>query len=315
MLAWKVYRELICKTWHFGPLIALGNIVVTHGNKILPNRFVRWIARKRNVAIKRYLSPFVEDGCKNYKPCVTTAYDKDTAPVWMCWLQGEDNMPEITRLCVQSIRKYAGKHPVIILSLDNYTNYVEMAPHIVEKYQQGIIKHCHFADILRINILAKLGGVWMDATMLCTKPLVNRFFDSSFHSIKIHPFGSFVSQCRWAVYCLSAPAGSKLFGMLKQLFEEYLSVEDYFVDYFMFDQFIAMLYERDSAIRQMIDDVPFSNEDIMSLEGLLNEQFDEEEWKRLTHSTSLFKLSWKMKVEANSSLTYYNYLKSLFLTN
>jgi hypothetical protein len=311
MSSLKLARELVGKTARFGVLIALGNVVMTYGRRVLPQSLLRKIADRRNQAIQRYLSPLVDSTLQSYVPRPDAPYDETTAPIWTCWLQGELEMPEIPRMCVAAMRRYAGGHPVVVLTLANYTKYVRVAPHIVEKYRNGVIKHCHFADILRINILAQQGGVWLDATMLCTKPLDARFFEASFHSIKLQPFGNFVSGCRWAVYCLSAKRGNKLFVLLQQLFEQYVQQENYFVDYFMFDQFIAMLYDRDADIREMIDAVPYSNPDIMKLTALLSTPFHADKWAALTATTSLFKLSWKERMSSADTLSFYQYLSAL----
>jgi hypothetical protein len=310
MLKLATFKELFHKILRFGPLISFGNIIVTYGNKLLPRKVVKAVANNRNKAIQKYLSTFVNDSLQNYCSAPKISYDKTTAPIWTCWLQGEECMPDIVRVCVESIKKYSGHHPVIVVSLNNYTKYVNIAPHIVEKYSRGFIKHCHFTDILRINLLAQQGGLWMDATMFCTKPIDGRFFNSEFHTIKLQPFGNFVSQCRWAVYCLSTRPGNKLFVLLQGLFEQYLEKECYFVDYFMFDQFIAMLYEQDSDIRKMIDDVPFTNQDIMKLTRILNEKFDDDIWRKLTDSTAIFKLSWKVDITHSDNATYYSHLTS-----
>jgi hypothetical protein len=311
----SVFKELFFKTLHFGALIALGNVVVTYGSKILPERLIRKIADKRNNAIQNYLQPIVAKSLQSYSHNIDSKYDKTTVPIWTCWLQGENNLPEIPRICINSMRKNSGGHPVIVISLDNYTDYVQIAPHIVEKYNRGQIKNCHFADILRINILAQRGGVWLDATMLCTESLNSRFFDSEFHTIKLKPFGNFVSQCRWAVYCLSAYPNNKLFVLLQRMFEIYLTNERYFVDYFMFDQFISMLYDQDLEIRKMIDEVPFSNQNIMDLAKIINKEFSKSTWLEMTKSTSLFKLNWRTNLYNGRNMTFYEYLTNHLIKN
>ena len=39
---------------------------------------------------------------------------------------------------------------------------------IEEKFEKGKIGMAHFSDLLRISLLAKWGGMWIDSTALCT---------------------------------------------------------------------------------------------------------------------------------------------------
>lgn len=53
--------------------------------------------------------------------------------IWICWWQGLDNAPELVRKCVESIQKNAGNHEVIIITEDNYKEYVNIPKWIEEK--------------------------------------------------------------------------------------------------------------------------------------------------------------------------------------
>jgi hypothetical protein len=39
----------------------------------------------------------------------------------------------------------------------------------LEKYQKKIIDNTHFSDLLRLELLIKYGGTWIDASVLVTK--------------------------------------------------------------------------------------------------------------------------------------------------
>lgn len=88
--------------------------------------------------------------------------------VWVCWLQGFDKAPELVKMCVASMRKYLIDKEIVLVSYQNYRDYVELPNHIVEKYEKGMIPPALFADLLRLELLIRHGGTWMDASMLCT---------------------------------------------------------------------------------------------------------------------------------------------------
>lgn len=39
--------------------------------------------------------------------------------IWMCWWQGEENAPEIVRACIDSVRRNAGGHEVVVITDEN----------------------------------------------------------------------------------------------------------------------------------------------------------------------------------------------------
>ena len=70
--------------------------------------------------------------------------------------------------CIRSVETQAEGLEVIVLSEKTIKDYVKLPWYIVEKYKMGHISAAHFSDIVRVSLLAKWGGIWMDATVLCT---------------------------------------------------------------------------------------------------------------------------------------------------
>ena len=96
--------------------------------------------------------------------------------VWVCWWQGIDNAPAIVKKCVESIQKNVHNHKVTIITEDNYKNYVEFPDWIEEKKKKGIISRTHYSDLLRLELLAKYGGIWLDSTFFCVKSDIEEYF-------------------------------------------------------------------------------------------------------------------------------------------
>lgn len=315
MIKYENIRNFVRRTIRFGGYIPVSNLVLTYGQSVLPSRFLRKITLVRNRKIQRFLYPVIDRVCR-YSVGFSGREPQKDAPIWFCWFQGEEQMPEIPRLCLASIRRNAGGHRVIVLDRENYVQYCTLPDIVVKRYFAGELKQAHFADILRINLLAQQGGLWLDATMLITAPLPDYVFDMPFFSIKTQPEGYFVSACRWAVFCLAANEGNPLFVRLSKAFEEYLLQTDIFVDYFMFDQFIEMLSERDPEIKKMISEVPFNNPDVHRLNGLLCEEFDAAKFDELCGRTWAFKLN--LRTYSSTRLNenpnnFYNRIKSIYL--
>ena len=284
-------KNFIEKVRRYGWYIPVSNLILTYGQKYFSAKTLSNILKKRTRKIQNILSKSISFPSDYEYSNVN--YDGKEAPIWVCWLQGEENMPLIPQLCLQSIRKHAGRHKVIVLTIDNYKEYVKIPNTLIEMYSAGKIKPAHFTDILRINLLAQQGGLWLDATMLVTKDVPQEIFEYPFFSIKTENRGYFVSQCRWAVFCLGTQKGNPLFTHLASLFEQYITKTDIFVDYFLFDNFIDMLYKRNPMIREQIDSLPFNNPCVHDIAPLLCKQISEDDFDKLTKDTYMFKLSHK----------------------
>ncbi len=133
-------------------------------------------------------------------------------PSWVCWWQGLDQAPELVKICVNSIRKNAGGHKVIILTEDNYKDYVDMPSWVEEKREKGIISRTHYSDILRLMLLAKYGGVWLDSTFFCTNDQIKKYFEYPLWSIKRPDyFHASVAAGYFANYSLGCDEGQIIF--------------------------------------------------------------------------------------------------------
>ena len=95
--------------------------------------------------------------------------------IWQYWGQGVDgnNLPEIVKKCFESVDQYRGEYRVVRLSDATLSEYLDLPNHIIEKYRSGVMGATHFSDVVRVALLSVYGGVWLDATILLTAPLVD----------------------------------------------------------------------------------------------------------------------------------------------
>lgn len=89
----------------------------------------------------------------------------DTTIVWTMWLQGEANAPELIRICIDSIKSHCNNCKVIVLDDSNMGEYVNIPEYVKEKYNKGYITKTHLSDIIRLLVLKKYGGCWIDSTV------------------------------------------------------------------------------------------------------------------------------------------------------
>lgn len=299
----------------FGLTIALTNMLWPLITK-LPGRLGQKIMDIKHREVFSYIDEIIGDSIHSFVPANDVVFESENAPVWVCWLQGEGDMPELVKLCLAALRRNAGLHPVIVVSLQNFREFCTVPDYILNNYEEGKIIHAHFADIIRTCLLYEKGGAWIDATLLTTRELPEELFESRFYSCKTENKGLYVTEYRWSNFFLCAPAHTPMYEFVRMCFFEYLYRQSAFVDYFMMDYFMALGYNLNSLIRQDVDKLPYNNENIHSLYSRINNSCTPVELDHFfNQETCFFKLSWKCKYLelANGSPTYYKLLKQKYL--
>lgn len=105
---------------------------------------------------------------KKYKAISKTNHEYSNK-VWICWLQGEENAPELVKKCIASVRRTFLNKEVIIITEENFKDYVQFPDYILKKYKEGKISRTHFSDFLRLQLLIQNGGIWIDSTCFITE--------------------------------------------------------------------------------------------------------------------------------------------------
>lgn len=215
-------------------------------------------------------------------------------PIWYCWLQGEKDMPPVIKLCYDSVKRMAGERRVELVTFDNVKHFVDVPQTIKQKLSDGELSFTHYADYLRILLLKTHGGLWIDASIYVTQPIDFKECEGAIYTLKSHKVNDvFVSDYRWTVSLLGCARGNLLFSKLELLMRKYIEDHDEFIDFFLFDYLISVLYDNIPSIKKMIDEVVYSNEEFYGLHGLMNEPFNKCTWDKLSGNQGFHKLSWK----------------------
>jgi hypothetical protein len=269
----------------------------------------RLIMAKKHAMVMKILSIKSEEIIKKYNAAsIITEYDEN-APIWVCWLQGEDLLPIIPKMCIETIKKNSNGHPVNLLTFDNFKDYVLIPEYILSRYEQGYIKNANFVDIIRTTLLAEHGGCWIDSTILLTDVINEDIFIRPFYSIKRFQSGLYITENLWSNFFLASHRHSILFSFVRDVFYEYFKTESRFIDYFMMDYLIRIGYNSIHQIREIIDDCPFNNKNIHKLAPLLFEKYQPDVFQDLQADTYVFKLSWRMNAD---NVNIDSYLSKIF---
>ena len=307
-------RVFIEELPRFGFFIAITNMLWPLIAK-LPECIGHSIMEKKHVAVFRFIRKIVGDNIPIELNECEIKHNFPSPPIWVCWLQGEELMPDLCKTCMKSLRIHARNHPVIVITEQNFKNYCYIPKHIIDKYKNGIIKSAHFADIIRTCLLYENGGLWIDVTIFVKKDLPEEIFESSYYPIKFPNEGFYITECKWSNYFLSAKPHSPWYAYVRNSFFAYLQKESRFVDYFMMDYLMKMAYNADDSIKKEVDKIPYNNIGVLSATKMLSLPIDKEKESVLNSDTYLFKLSWRLKPleKFEGKLTVWAYLRQKFL--
>lgn len=259
---------------------------------------------------REVISRYVSSSLENSGPIA------ETSPIWICWWQGKDAMPDIAKACFNSVLMHAGRHPVILITEKNYQEYVTPPSFILEKQRKGEIDLTHFSDILRMLLLQQYGGIWMDSTVLIPAKDLNEFIlpAAKFWSCHHLPIYHNISRGGWTSFFLACGKGNPLPAFIADMHLSYWKTHKKLIDYLLLDYTFAIGRAHIPAIHRMIEEVPIT---VMGPLGkCLNEEFTEERWNEFCTEYDFHKLTYKIPLKPytpEGKKTFYGHIIETFL--
>lgn len=216
-------------------------LLIRIGNKIHPfiaDIFNEW----KHHLIKRYIVNNYHDIINKYQNLEYTPTEKigKNSPIWILWWQGEEQMPDIIKICYKNIQQYKNEHPINLLTKDNFSRYTKSSlwtQNINKALNEKKITITQFSDILRSYLLFTYGGIWMDATLFITRPIDSIIGDSAFYTYKgtAHiKLGSLARQ-KWTSFFSATIKENPFYKYLYEMFTTHLEKEGKFIDYYLID--------------------------------------------------------------------------------
>ena len=203
--------------------------------------------------------------------------------IWWCWLQGLNEAPQIVKACyaslvqefkgskVQEGQSISGVYEIKVIDAENWKEYIELPGYIVKKWEKKQIPPALFSDLLRLELLIKYGGTWIDSTVLCTgfndnhndnenkkdsklatdsklstlnsqlKHKMLEFLDADLFLFQYTKQGGiFVSISNWFI---SAHSNNEVLMVLRDILYAYWKDYDCTLDYYIFHLFFALISE------------------------------------------------------------------------
>ena len=243
------------------------------------------------------------------KPLDTPQSNVPTRIIWICWLQGLEQAPDIVQKCVASVKHHMPDYKVQILTSENIFDFVSLPEHIVRKYQKGTISFTHFSDILRTALLVQHGGIWLDATVLLTDSIPSQMTDAPLFFLQ----KSILSTTPHAgsSWLLVAQKGNPVLQRVLDLLAAYWERENKLRDYYLFHLFLYLVLTKNPQGEEACQQIPYVlNVDAHIMRALLNTEFSDNQWKLLTSLSFVHKLTWKFNPNEllNKPGTFYDYI-------
>lgn len=173
--------------------------------------------------------------------------------IWQYWAQGFDSLPQVVRECMESVDKFSGEYKVIRLSDPDLEEYLDIPEYIAQKRDKMTV--AHFSDILRVLLLNTYGGVWIDATVMLTCPIPQKYLKYDFFAFQRDPAepdksywkNTYAYYFGWAEgfrvnllsSFISAARGSEMVSSLSDFILYWWKTQDYLPDYF----FLHILFD------------------------------------------------------------------------
>lgn len=232
----------------------------------------------------------------------------DSNKVWVCWFQGYEYAPPLVKACINSMSRVMPEKEIIVLTENNYKKYVELPDYIEKKLKKGKIGMAHFSDLLRISLLAKWGGMWIDSTALCTDGEFFKYVSKQplfvFKQLNLGIQGEApIIASNWFI---SSENGNPIVVLTRDLLYAYWRDYDYAINYFIFHLFFSMACRR---YRNEWDNIPaFNNNSPHTLMFELKNDYASERWEQIMKMSGIHKLQ---RYDDYSKLKKSNFCKIL----
>jgi len=180
--------------------------------------------------------------------------------IFILWLQGWEHAPWLCKEVAESWRFNNPGWNIHLISQSNLIDYVPVSytPYLYDK-NKTITSQAR-SDIIRLSVLARWGGVWADATMLCMQPLDHWIQDAVAPGglWMYHGHGAQMAKeegpASWFILSIK---GGDMITKWKAACDHYWTLYDSTNHYFFMDGLFRELYLMDADFAALWQRVPY----------------------------------------------------------
>ena len=234
-------------------------------------------------------------------------------PIWVCWWQGEEQMPEIVRVCYHRLQQMApAGHPVILITKDTVGDYITLPEHITKALNEKRMTFTHLSDILRTTLLSQHGGLWADSTVYVTRPISEELFQKPYFSTRrAAPKPIYVSRCLYTGFLIGCIKGAPWLSFARDMLFDYWKNHDSLINYFLIDMALILGYDYIPSVNRDAPPCILPQVDLDTFQLQRNEPYNEAKFAVITARTQFLKLNYRMpyvKQLPDGRETYFGHL-------
>lgn len=271
----------------------LGTFVKAIWNCLLSRKSLKFayseiIRSVEKMLVEQYV--YILDEALSHRTTTDVSFGTVPRIVWACWLQGMENAPYMVKCCIGSQKKALPDYEHRILTLENYHQWIELPEYFEKKFQKGRIPRALFTDLLRLAVLKKYGGVWLDASVLGTG-FENEKLSNRWQRIERSEFTLFryfqrdkkepVGLSNWFI---AAHPNDFVVSIVLDMLLAYWKDYNCAVDYYIMHLFISMCL---NAVPSIAESMPRENSyHSIMLGSVLAKDYNEDWWNVVRHTFS-----------------------------
>lgn len=225
--------------------------------------------------------------------------------IWICWLQGIDNAPNLVKKCYKSIMENKPEdYDLVLLTSENIMNYITLPQFIIDKYEKNIITKTHLSDIIRTELLVMYGGCWVDATVFCSQKIPQYMLSGNMFVFKWSVFDkSILKMSSWWMY---SQRQSLIMKEVRSVLYNYWKKENIIRNYFLFHIIFSKIVDRNSFNQTLFNEIPYvNNSNPHILQGKFKLEYDNEIWNIIRGLSSVHKLTYKNRYLQGDIYNFY----------
>ena len=173
--------------------------------------------------------------------------------LWTLWLQGRENAPPMIRTCLASWRAYHPDWTIVELNSETLADWIDL-DEISPDGKWKDLPPAGLSDIVRCELLATYGGVWVDSSLYCARAIgewlpeniPNGFF----------AFSQPGPDRLLASWFIATTPDHYLIREWRRRVRRFWQDRVECSDYFWFHHLFGQAYEEDSEFRRLWDEVP-----------------------------------------------------------
>lgn len=266
----------------------------------------QFVIEKHIKTLNSFLNSLLSDVIQKYNHIQPADPPASTdVPIWVCWFTGMESSPALVQACYKSVSENIPENARLeLLTLDNIPKFITIPEYINELFISKKMSPAAYSDIVRVMLLEKYGGLWLDATIFVSDKIPESIFDGELFTLKSDLpdlYKDDPSKGSWCNFIWGCQPGNILMSFAKEALFLYWSKYETIVEYILPDHIVYCAYNAIPEVRRMIDAIPPNIHDIWLGMKQLDFAFTDSTMQELTQNSIFNKLTYRREFKTETS--------------